>query len=148
MTREPRASSPATHGYKAHGYNRKVKSAAFCLAVLLLAACSKNIDTPEAVKAGVLKDIATKVDVASMDVSVDSVSFQEKEANATVSFRPKGADTSQAIVMNYVLERQGDDWKIKSRNMASQHEHTEGQTALPPGHPHVDPNQTKSGQTP
>lgn len=136
-----------------HRYNRKVKSAAFCFAVLLLAACSKNIDTPEAVKAGILKDIAAKVDVGSMDVSVDSVSFQEKEADATVSFRPKGAGATQAIVMNYVLERQGDDWKIKSRNMASQHEHTEGQTALPPGHPHVDPSQTqpsqtKTGQTP
>ena len=83
-----------------------------------------------------------------MDVSVDSVSFQEKEANATVSFRPKGAGSTQAIVMNYVLERQGDEWKIKSRNMTSQQEHTEGQTALPPGHPHVDPSQTKTGQTP
>jgi hypothetical protein len=142
-----------TDAYQSHGYNRKVKSAAFCLAVLLLAACSKNIETTEAVKAGILKDIASKVDVGSMDVSVDSVSFQEKEANATVSFRPRGADTTQAIVMNYVLERQGDDWKIKSRNMTSQHEHTEGQTALPPGHPHVDPSQAaphqeKPGQTP
>ena len=32
------------------------------LAVALLAGCSKNIDTPEAVKQGVIKDIAKKVD--------------------------------------------------------------------------------------
>ena len=74
------------------GYNRYVKLAAICLAALCLAGCSKNIDTPEAVKEGVIKDIAKKVDVQAMDVNVDSVSFREKEADAKVSFRPKGGD--------------------------------------------------------
>jgi hypothetical protein len=114
-----------------------VKSALICFAALYLAGCSKNIDTPEAVKEGVLKDIAKKVDVQAMDISVDSVSFREKEADAKVSFRPKGADRSQSITMNYSLERQGDEWHIKSRNMEA-HEQQSGassQTALPPGHP-------------
>jgi hypothetical protein len=114
-----------------------VKSAAICLAALLLAGCSKNIDTPEAVKDGVLKDIAKKVDVASMDVNVDSVSFREKEADAQVSFMPKGATRSQAITMNYVLERQGDEWRIKSRTMEVHGQTQPGQAALPPGHPGV-----------
>jgi hypothetical protein len=124
-----------------------VKSAAICLAALLLAGCSKNIDTPEAVKDGVLKDIAKKVDVGSMDVNVDSVSFREKEADAQVSFMPKGAPLSQAITMNYVLERQGDEWHIKSRtmnmrggNMQGGNMHGQqptGQATLPPGHPGV-----------
>ena len=104
----------------------------------MLAGCAKNIDTPEAVKEGVLKDIAKKVDVQSMDVNVDSVSFREKEADAKVSFRPKGAAASQSITMNYSLERQGDEWHIKSRNMQA-HEQQQpgapGETALPPGHP-------------
>ena len=68
-----------------------MKLAPICLAALCLAGCSKNIDTPEAVKEGVIKDIAKKVDVQSMDVNVDSVSFREKEADAKVSFKPKGA---------------------------------------------------------
>lgn len=106
-----------------------------CLAALCLAGCSKNIDTPEAVKEGVIKDIAKKVDVGAMDVSVDSVSFREKEADAKVSFKPKGAPASQAIVMNYSLERQGDEWRIKSRNMQAHEQQQPGQTALPPGHP-------------
>jgi hypothetical protein len=114
-----------------------VKLATCLLAVICLAGCSKNIDTPEAVKAGVIKDIAKKVDVESMDVSVDSVSFREKEADAKVSFRPKGADPSQSITMTYTLERQGDEWHIKSRSMEmhQQGQPGAGQGALPPGHP-------------
>jgi hypothetical protein len=115
-----------------------VKLASICLAALCLAACSKNIDTPEAVKDGVIKDIAKKVDVQSMDVSVDSVQFREKEADAKVSFKPKGAPASQSITMNYSLERQGDEWHIKNRNMLAhdqQQPGATGQTPLPPGHP-------------
>lgn len=113
-----------------------MKSAAICLAALVLAGCSKNIDTPEAVKDGVLKDIAKKVDVGSMDINVDSVSFREKEADAQVSFMPKGATRSQAITMNYVLERQGDEWHIKSRTMDMHGKQPPGNpTAFPPGHP-------------
>jgi hypothetical protein len=112
-----------------------VKSVLICLAALCLAGCSKNIDTPEAVKEGVIKDIAKKVDVGAMDVTVDSVSFREKGADAKVSFKPKGAPTSQAIVMNYSLERQGDEWRIKSRNMQAHEQQEPDQTALPPGHP-------------
>jgi hypothetical protein len=124
-----------------------VKLASICLAAVFLTACGKNIDTPEAVKAGVLKDIATKVDIQNMDVNVDSVSFREKEADAKVSFRPKGGPASQSIVMNYSLERQGDEWRIKNRNMQGTHTQPAAPggaapgsaapngEALPPGHP-------------
>jgi len=120
-----------------------VKFAPICLAALSLAGCSKNIDTPEAVKEGVIKDIAKKVDVQAMDVTVDSVSFREKEADARVSFKPKGGPVSQSITMTYSLERQGDEWHIKSRSMQAhdaQQPGAPGQTALPAGHPSVDPS--------
>lgn len=117
-------------------YNRKVKSAALCLASLLLVGCSKNIDTTEAVRDGIIKDISKIVDVNTMNVAVDSVSFREKEADATVSFTPKAAPQSQPMVMSYALERQGDEWKIKSRSMLSRHDQVQpGETGLPPGHP-------------
>ena len=103
---------------------------------MCLAGCSKNIDTPEAVKEGVLKDVAKKVDVNAMEVSVDSVSFREKEATAQVSFRPKGAPPgSQAITMNYALERDGDQWRIKNRNMQGHEQQQPGSSQMPPGHP-------------
>jgi hypothetical protein len=123
-----------------------VKLAPICLAALILAGCSKNIDNQEAVKEGVIKDIAKKVDVQSMDVNVDSVSFREKEADAKVSFRPKGAPASQSITMNYQLERQGDEWHIKGRSMMS-HEGAAAQPGMPPGHPGVAPN-APAGETP
>jgi hypothetical protein len=132
-----------------------VKSALLCLAAILLAGCSKNIDTPEAVKEGVLKDIAKKVDVQSMDVNVDSVSFREKEATAKVSFKPKGAPSGQSIVMDYQLERDGDEWKIKGRTMQGHDAHGQAggdapagaQTPLPAGHPTVAPG-TQAGPLP
>jgi hypothetical protein len=131
-----------------------VKSALLCLAAILLAGCSKNIDTPEAVKEGVLKDIAKKVDVQSMDVNVDSVSFREKEATAKVSFKPKGAPSGQSIVMDYQLERDGDEWKIKGRTMEGSAHGQAGadagggtQTPLPAGHPTVAPG-TQAGPLP
>jgi hypothetical protein len=118
-----------------------------CVSACFLAACAKNIDTPEAVKEGVIKDIAKKVDIASMDVYVDSVSFREKEADAKVSFAPKGAGRTQSITMNYVLERQGDEWHIKSRDMQGSHTQpaahpgpVEPGAPLPPGHPTVPSN--------
>ena len=136
-----------------------------CSIALLLSACAKNIDTEDAVKQSVLKDIAGKVDVSAMDINVDSVSFRDKEANAEISFRAKGQPTSQAITMKYDLVRQGDEWKIKGRDMQQHqqaagqgaaagqgtgngqqlpagHPATNGQTQLPPGHPSV-PNSGK-----
>jgi hypothetical protein len=112
-----------------------VKSVALCLAALLLAGCSKNIDTTEAVRDGIIKDISKTIDVGTMDITVDSVSFREKEADATVSYTPKGMPRSQSMVMSYALERQGDEWKIKSRSMLTPHDKVPGETGLPPGHP-------------
>jgi hypothetical protein len=120
-----------------------VKLTTLFLAAILLAGCAKNIDTPEAVKQGVIKDIAKKVDVQNMDVNVDSVSFRDKEAIASVSFRPKGGDPKQSITMSYTMERQGDEWRVKGRDMQR---HQEAKvppgTQLPPGHP------STSGTTP
>ncbi len=113
-----------------------MKSATILLAALLLAGCSKNIDTTEAVKEGIIKDIGNKVSIGNMDINVDSVSFRENEADAQVSFMARGAPRSQGMTINYVLERKGDEWRIKSRNMNRHDEQKPGQAqALPPGHP-------------
>jgi hypothetical protein len=60
------------------------------VAALLLAGCARKNDTPEAIKQGVLRDISKSFNVANMDVIVDSVSFRDKEADATVTFVLKG----------------------------------------------------------
>ena len=120
-----------------------VKSVWIIAVVLCLAACSKNIDTSEAVKDGVIKDISKKgMAINAMEVSVDSVSFREKEATAQVSFRPKGsAPGTPGITMNYALERVGDEWHIKNRNMQGHDQARGGADAsqMPPGHPTTTP---------
>ena len=86
------------------------------LAALVLAACAKNIDNREAVQAGIIRDVAKRgVNVEQMDVNVTSVSFRGNEADAMVSFVPKGGAPNSGVSMKYTLERVKDEWAIKGR---------------------------------
>ncbi|WP_321477742.1 hypothetical protein [uncultured Paludibaculum sp.] len=87
------------------------------LAFLLLSACSKNIQTDEAVKQGIINHLSknTGLQLASMDVTVSGVTFKDNTAEATVSFKPKGADASAGMQMHYSLERQGTEWVVKKK---------------------------------
>jgi hypothetical protein len=106
-----------------------------------LVACSKNIDTMDAVKQGVIRDIPKDINIGAMDVSVVSVSFRGQEADAVVAFAPKGG--APMMNMTYTMERKGDEWHIKSRTSgATEHAGQPGPAdpsaapqALPPGHP-------------
>lgn len=128
-------------------------------ALIALTGCSsKNVDSLEAVKQGVLKDISKNVNIGAMDVNVVSVSFRDKEADAVVSFAPKGGSAAQGLTMKYTMERQGAEWHIKSRAQSDLQRHAAqaqpgapaggamgggtmgggtmgGDQTLPPGHP-------------
>jgi hypothetical protein len=110
-------------------------------AVLLAAGCSRSIDTPEAVKQGVIKDLSKRMDIQNMDVSVDSVSFRDREADAVVSFAPKGAPRAQGMSMRYRMQRTGDEWHIASRSSGDIQRHAQQQPSdagqLPAGHPAI-----------
>jgi len=142
-----------------------VKSAVL-LAIPLLAligCASRNVDTLEAVKQGVIRDIGKNLNVGAMDVNVVSVSFRDKEADAVVSFAPKGGTAAQGLTMNYTMERQGSEWHIKARAQSDLQKHAaqaqpgsmgaqpgsmgaapvdgmHGQTQLPAGHPPMGDN--------
>lgn len=121
------------------------------LALVALSGCSKNIDTTDAVKQGVLRDIPKDVNVGAMDVNVASVSFRGQEADAVVSFAPKGGPPMMS--MNYTMERKGNEWHIKKRATGDLQQHATAapagsapmgatapplsgnDTQLPPGHP-------------
>jgi hypothetical protein len=119
------------------------------LALAALTACSnRNIDSLEAVKQGVIRDIGKNVNVGAMDVNVVSVSFRDKEADAVVSFAPRGGSAAQGLTMKYTMERKGNEWHIKSRAQSDLQRHAgqapagsmgaapaDGGGALPPGHP-------------
>ena len=119
-------------------YNRCVKKLALFVALLYLAGCSKDIQTTEAVRQGVVEYLQqrtaeTGLDVNSLVVTVSSVSFEQDVARATVAFSPKSAPGAAGMSMNYVLDRKGDKWVVKGRQVNPGGAH--GAAELPPGHP-------------
>ncbi len=94
------------------------------LAVVLLGGCSRNIQNQEAVRKGVFEHLSKKagLDVNSMQIDISSVTFRENEADAVVSFKPKGStDASAGMQMNYTLERKGNEWVVKGKAGSSSH---------------------------
>lgn len=91
------------------------------LAILLLAlslsACNRGSQSKDAVRQGVLDYLSGRKDlnIASMEVDVTSVQFDSGKADATVSFAPKGAPTSQGMTMHYQLEQKGSSWVVVSK---------------------------------
>ncbi len=122
---------------------------AFAALALLLAGCSKNIQTPDAVRQAVMDDVKnraakTGLIADAMDVSVSSVSFAKDEARATVAFSPKGMPPGSGMSMDYVLTRKGDAWSVTSRQLSGpMGMPPAGAPAgqLPPGHPGTESKQ-------
>jgi hypothetical protein len=122
--------------------------AALISAMFMTAGCGKNIQNPEAVKQGVmdyLKERASTMglNMGAMDATVNSVSFEKDVARASVMFSVKGTPGG-GMAMEYVLDRKGDKWVVRSKQMSP----TNGPSgapagaspaeALPPGHPPTD----------
>src|ERR1700733_12137152 len=105
----------------ANRYNRIVKGPAFAVAVLglslaLLGGCKKNIQNDDAVRQGIMNYLSKRPDLLSMDVNVTSVAYRRDEATATVRFQAKGNTSPGASMsMQYLLERQGNQWNVKGR---------------------------------
>lgn len=114
-------------------HNRNVKYASFPLALaLVLGGCAKNIDNKEAVQAGVKKYVAGKgINVDQMDVNVNTVTFHGTKAEAAVAFAPKGGGSG--VATNYQLEREKDEWVVKSRSAMNTLDHTRGVPGNPDG---------------
>lgn len=117
---------------------------ALVLALVALTGCSSDLNSTEAVHQGVLTHLAgvAGLDVSQMDIEVTSVAFGDDEAEATVSFRPRGStDPGAGMEMTYTLEQQGNHWVVRGRSESSS-PHGEGMMEgempggeLPPGHP-------------
>jgi hypothetical protein len=128
-----------------------VRAAAISLAALvLLAACSRRMDTSEAVRQGVMDYLATRsnLNIGAMNVDVTAVSFRQDEADATVSFTAKGTPAGKGMSIRYTLARQGGKWVVKDKpeNGVNPHGAAGGaagpaEGSLPPGHPSTAPPQ-------
>ena len=122
-----------------------MKRLAFVAAAVFLGACSKDIQTKQALKDGVVEYLNARVsetglDPSRMDLDVSGMSFERDQARATVVFRPKGSTEGAGMTMNYVFDRKGDKWVVQGRQDSSVSPHGAGglpdpSTAMPPGHP-------------
>ena len=114
----------------------------------VLTGCNRASESKEAIRESVINSVSGKVNVGSMDVDVTSIAFKGAEADATVTFRAKGAGPSAGLQMNYTLEQKSGKWVVKEKaqaggsphgaaaNPGSVSPHGEaGGAALPPGHP-------------
>jgi hypothetical protein len=133
------------------GYNRNVKTTWVLAAILLLGlvACSKNVQTNEAIRQGVIDHLKqnTGLSLDSMDIEIQSVTFRDTEADAVVAFKPKNMPADQGMSMRYTLERKGNEWVVKGKADSGQGHATMPPAAegmeLPPDHP-----PTSSGRLP
>ncbi len=84
--------------------------------VLCLIGCNRGSQDKEAVRQGVLDHLKSRgMNLPQMDVTVTSVQFNGNNADATVSFAPRGANAGQGMSMQYRLERQGSKWVVVGR---------------------------------
>lgn len=124
-------------------YNRKVRIlSAAALAAWCLVSCGHNINTKEAVRQGVIDHLGARkgldLDLSSMDVDVTSVTFRSNEADAMVSFKPRGAAGAGGMQMKYTLERDGSRWKVKNKAESGANPHGAAPgPQMPPDHPPV-----------
>ena len=111
-------------------------------ALILLGACSRRLDTSEAVRQGVLDYLATRsnLNMSAMNVDVATVSFRQDEADATVSFTAKGSPAGKGMSIRYTLLRKGDKWVVKEPEPGV-NPHGAAQGSLPSGHPATAPPQ-------
>ena len=124
----------------------------------VLTGCNRAGESKEAIRESVINYVSGKVNVGSMDVDVTSIAFKGKEADATVTFRAKGADASSGLQMRYTLEQKSGKWVVKDKaqaggsphgavnpggEQASPHGGASAAGELPPGHPPLDSGEAK-----
>ena len=137
-----------------------ILSAALGLSIGMLGGCKRNIQNNDAVKQGVMTYLAKRADLVSMDVKVMSVSYHQDEATAVVHFQAKGnAVAGAGLSMQYVLQREGDQWVVKRKateghgTAAMPQEGSGGSIGampqtMPPGHPTVGSGGLPAGHPP
>jgi hypothetical protein len=125
--------------------------ATLALLTCVLTGCNRASESKEAIRQSVIDYVSGKVNVGSMDVEVTSIAFKGNEADADVSFRPKGSGPGAGLQMRYTLEQKSGKWVVKEKSeaggsphgaamnpggaAASPHGSPGAGGELPPGHP-------------
>lgn len=112
-----------------------VRKAAVLLLIAGLAACQRGNQSNDAVRQGVLDYLSqtVKLNLAAMDVKVDSVTFDGNKAKAAVSISLKGNSTPM-MSKQYELEQKDGKWVVTGRSGdAAGHGATMPEGAMPGG---------------
>jgi len=118
--------------------------------LLFTGACKSKTDSKDAIRAGVVKHIASMkgLNVNNMDVVVTQATVNGNSAEASVDIRAKNGDPkAPPMQLVYQMQKQGDEWVvIKGQPTGGMAHPAPGeappQGTLPPGHP------ATGGQTP
>ena len=115
------------------------------LALLFNLGCKAKPDDKEAIKAGVIRHLASVqgLNVPNMEVTVTQLSVTGNQATAQVEIRAKNGDNSAGTMnLSYNMEKRGDEWVVLKGAPAGgtlQHpapgDMPSGSGSLPPGHP-------------
>jgi hypothetical protein len=125
--------------------------ASFLGALLLLTgACKSKTDNKDAIRAGVVKHIASMkgLNVNNMDVVVTQATVNGNSAEANVDIRAKNGDPkAPPMQLVYQMQKQGDEWVVIKGQPTGGMAHpgpgeAPPQGTPPPGHP------TTGGQSP
>ena len=111
--------------------------------LLLTGACKSRTDNKDAIRAGVVKHIASMkgLNVNNMDVVVTQARVNGDSAEASVDIRAKGGDPkAPPMQLVYQMQKQGDEWVvIKGQPTGGMAHPAPGeappQGTTPPGHP-------------
>jgi len=98
----------------------------------MLSACKTGMQSKDAVRQGVLDYLASRpnLSMGGMNVDVTAVAFKDNEAEATVTFTPKGGPAGGGMTMHYTLEQKNNKWAVKSKADTGGNPHGAGQ-AMP-----------------
>ncbi len=119
-------------------------------AALLTLSCAKDLNNTAAIREAVAKHLSSRkgldLNMSGFDIQIGSLSFKADEAEADVSFVPKGT-TQAAMSMHYQFEKKGTEWTVKAKAESGAAHSMPDPTAttpqLPPGHVPIDPGRKK-----
>lgn len=125
--------------------NRRMLTGLLGVVLLFTGACKTKQDDKEAIRAGVLKHLASMqgLNVPNMAIDVTQFSVTGNQATAQVEIRAKSGENSGGTMnLAYNLEKRGEEWVVVKGTPAGgtiQHpgpgEMPPGAGGMPPGHP-------------
>jgi len=122
--------------------NRAILTSLLGALLLFTCACKTKTDSKDAIRAGVVKHIASMkgLNVNNMDVIVTQATVNGNTAEANVDIRAKNGDpNAPPMQLVYQMQKQGDEWVvIKGQPSGGMAHPAPGeappQGTLPPGH--------------